>query len=89
MLPGFGVFVNDSERHIGLIIKNLNNKTVPEGVMQGLCIDQWTLADSLGLSCDSCIRPQLTAAILLLGPRSDGNRRRHFPCSAFSSTCYA
>ena len=44
------------------------------------------LTGSLGLSC---IRPQLTAAILLLGPRSDGNRRRNFPCSAFSSTCYA
>ena len=27
--------------------------------------------------------------VLLLGPRSDGNRRRNFPCSAFSSTCYA
>ena len=31
-----------------------------------------SLAGSLGLSC---IRPQITAAILLLGPRSDENRR--------------
>ena len=45
-----------------------------------------TLAGSLDLSC---VRRQLTAAILLLGPRSDGNRRRNFPCSAFASTCYA
>ena len=49
-------------------------------------LDPCWLAGSLGLSG---IRPQLTAAILLLRPRNDGNRRRYFPCSAFSLTCYA
>ena len=48
--------------------------------------DNLTLTGSLGLSG---IRPQLNAAILLLGLRSDGNRRRNFPCLAFPSTCYA
>ena len=42
-----------------------------------------------GSLCLSCTRLQLTASILLLGLRSDGNRRRNFPCSAFWSTCYA
>ena len=53
---------------------------------RGLYLFDQFLAGSLGLSC---IRTQLTAAILLLGPRSDGNRRRNFPCLAFSLTCYA
>ena len=49
------------------------------------CYRSW-LAGSLSLSG---IRSQLTPAILLLEPRSVRNRQKNFPCSPFSSTCYA
>ena len=69
-----------------ILLIPLRDRTFDIGGRGAVFIRDQFLAGSLGLSC---IRQQLTAAIILLGPRSDGNRQRNFPCLAFSLTCYA
>ena len=64
-----------SKQHILMLAfteKRIQHRPQEKGISQNQ-VHEKALAGSLSLSC---IRPQLTAAVLLLGPRSDdGNRK--------------